>query len=64
LNAHVSAEQWQTIVATMREAFRAGRFEEGVNAAIDAVDGLLAAHFPLAQGVDNPNELPNRPWVG
>ncbi|MDH4061994.1 MAG: TPM domain-containing protein [Aquincola sp.] len=64
LNAHVSHEQWQTIVAGMREAFRAGRFEEGLHAAIDAVDRLLAAHFPLAAGTDNPNELPNKPWVG
>jgi uncharacterized membrane protein len=64
LNAHVSHEQWQSIVHGMREAFRAGRFEEGLNAAVDAVDALLARHFPLAAGEANPNELPNRPIVG
>jgi uncharacterized membrane protein len=64
LNAHVSHEQWQAIVAGMREAFRAGRFEEGLNAAVDAVDALLARHFPITQGAANPNELPNRPFVG
>ena len=64
LNAHVSHEQWQAIVAGMREAFRAGRFEEGLNAAVDAVDALLVRHFPLAEGEANPNELPNRPIVG
>jgi uncharacterized membrane protein len=45
----------------MREAFRAGRYEEGLGAAIDAVDAMLARHFPLAPGQANPNELPNRP---
>jgi uncharacterized membrane protein len=64
LNAHVSREQWQAIVAGMREAFRAGRFEEGLNAAVDAVDALLARHFPIAEGAVNPDELPNRPFVG
>jgi uncharacterized membrane protein len=47
----------------MRDAFRAGRYEDGLNAAIAAVDGLLVAHFPLADGERNPNELPNRPVV-
>ena len=64
LNAHVSHAQWQSIVHGMREAFRAGRFEDGLNAAVDAVDALLARHFPLADGEANPNELPNRPIVG
>ena len=63
LARHVPAGQWQSIVAGMREAFRAGRYEEGLSAAIAAVDGLLVAHFPLAAGERNPNELPNRPIV-
>ncbi len=62
--AHVSAAQWQTIVAHMREAFRAGRYEEGLNAAIDSVDAVLLQHFPLAAGAVNPNELPNAPFLG
>ena len=64
LAAHVSAAQWQTIVARMREAFRAGRYEEGLNAATDAVDAVLLQHFPLAAGAVNPNELPNAPFLG
>jgi uncharacterized membrane protein len=32
--------------------------------AVDAVDVLLAQHFPLAEGQANPNELPNRPHLG
>jgi uncharacterized membrane protein len=63
LNAHVSHEQWQSIVQGMREAFRARRFEEGLNAAVDAVDALLTRHFPITDGAVNPNELPNPPFV-
>jgi uncharacterized membrane protein len=64
LNAHVSHDDWARIVAGMREAFRARRYEEGLNAAIDAMDALLARHFPLGAGQANPNELPDEPTVG
>jgi uncharacterized membrane protein len=57
----VPQAHWDGIVAGMREAFRAGRFEEGINAAVDAVDAQLLQHFPLRAGVPNPNELPDRP---
>ena len=60
LARHVPPEQWHAIVAGMRGAFAAGSFEEGLTAAIDAVDTLLVRHFPLAAGAPNPNELPNR----
>jgi uncharacterized membrane protein len=59
LNRHVGAAQWRTIVDGMRGEFRAGRFEQGLAQAIDAVDALLARHFPLAEGQANPNELPD-----
>jgi uncharacterized membrane protein len=59
LNRHVSAEQWRQLVDGMRDEFRAGRFEPGLAAAIDQVDALLARHFPLAEGLANPNELPD-----
>ena len=61
LNAHVSAADWARIVAGMRESLRAQRYEEGLNAAIDAVDALLAQYFPLGAGQSNPNELPDEP---
>jgi uncharacterized membrane protein len=48
----------------MRGAFRAGRFEEGLREAIAGVDALLTRHFPLAPGAANPDELPNRVWIG
>ncbi len=59
LARRVPAETWQQLVAGMREAFRAGRFEAGLAQAVDAVDALLVAHFPLAEGQTNPNELPD-----
>jgi uncharacterized membrane protein len=59
LARRVPPETWQQLVAGMREAFRAGRFEEGLAQAVDRVDALLAAHFPLAEGQANPNELPD-----
>lgn len=63
LNEHVASAIWHPIVAGMREAFRARRYEDGLNTAIDAVDALLAQHFALAPGAPNPNELPDAPLL-
>ncbi|NHK98894.1 TPM domain-containing protein [Rubrivivax benzoatilyticus] len=60
---HAPAGHWDGVVATMREAFRAGRFEDGLAQAVDAVDALLVRHYPLAEGEANPNELPDAPHV-
>ncbi|HLL17823.1 MAG TPA: TPM domain-containing protein [Rubrivivax sp.] len=60
LTRHVPQAQWDALVAGMRDAFRAKRFEEGLARAIDEVHGLLVHHFPLAAGQSNPNELPDR----
>jgi uncharacterized membrane protein len=60
LTRHVSPEQWDGILAGMREAFRSGRFEDGLAQATAAVDALLMQHFALAPGQRNPNELPDR----
>ncbi|MCU0951323.1 MAG: DUF5130 family protein [Burkholderiaceae bacterium] len=59
----VPAAQWQAIATAMREQFRAGRFEDGVIAAVDAVAQRLRTHYPLADGARNPDELANRPAV-
>ena len=64
LNAHVDAAHWERIIDGMRQSFRDGRFEQGLNDAVDAVDALLARHFPLQPGEHNPDELPNKPLVG
>ena len=63
LNRFVGTQRWQAITATMRNAFRVGGFESGLNDAIDAVDALLAQHFPLQPGQANPNELPDAPHL-
>lgn len=63
LNRHVDAAQWRALIAPMREAFRAGRYEAGLAQAVQAIDALLQQHFPLASGQANPNELPDRPLV-
>jgi uncharacterized membrane protein len=56
----VPAEHWQTVLGGMREAFRAGRYEDGLKRAVDEVEALLIRHFPLAAGAPNPNELSDR----
>ena len=64
LKAHVSDAEWKTIVERMRAPLRAGKFEEGLGLAIDAVEALLERHFPVGASAANPNELPNKPWIG
>jgi uncharacterized membrane protein YgcG len=59
----VDVATWRGIADSMREAFRTGRFAEGLDQALTAVDALLVQHFPLGEGDANPNELPNRPYV-
>ena len=64
LAQHVPAPRWQSLTQTMAAAFKAGHFEQGLAAAIDAVERLLLQHYPLAEGAANPNELPDRPFLG
>ncbi len=61
LARRVPQSHWDAVVQGMRDAFRAGRFEEGLAAAIHSVDEMLLRHFALAPGQSNPNELPDRP---
>jgi uncharacterized membrane protein len=60
----VPQDEWQRLCAGMSQAFSAGRFEQGLMQAIDAVDALLVRHYPAAAGVTRANELPDRPYVG
>ena len=60
LDRQVPQAEWQALIAPMRQAFQAGRFEDGLNQAIDALNAKLAHHFALAPGQANPNELPDR----
>jgi uncharacterized membrane protein len=63
IHQHVDAQQWQTIVQGMSAAFKSGQYEDGLNAAVDAVTRLLVQHFPATPGQRNPNELPDSPHV-
>jgi uncharacterized membrane protein len=64
LKARVADAEWKAIVERMREPLRAGKFEDGLNIAVDAVEALLEKHFPAVAGAANPNELSNKPWIG
>jgi uncharacterized membrane protein len=61
IHAKVGSEGWQVIVSQMETAFRAGHFEAGIVAGVEALGQLLTAHFPAASG--NANELPDQPVV-
>jgi len=64
LSRHVGPERWQEVVRHMGDAFRAGRYEEGLKQAVDEVTALLVQHFPATPGAPNANELPDRPVLG
>ena len=61
---HSPPGHWESIVHDMRQEFRAGRFEPGLMQAIEAVEALMLQHYPTVEGQANPNELPDRPFVG
>ncbi len=61
---HAPPGHWESMVDSMRQEFRAGRFEPGVMQAIGAVEALMLQHYPRAEGQANPNELPDKPFVG
>jgi len=61
LDRRVSIIEWHTLLGDMRAEFAAGRFEQGLAAAVAVVGGLLRQYFPLAPGEANPNELPDTP---
>ncbi len=50
-------EFWTKVAGALEGDFRAGRFADGIVAAVTAAGEQLATHFP--GGGVNPNELPN-----
>jgi hypothetical protein len=64
LSRRVQAGEWQRIVARMGDAFKQARVEEGLTRALEEVTALLVAHFPLAPGETDRNELPDQPVLG
>jgi hypothetical protein len=61
ISAKVEQAAWDAICRRMEDAFRAGRFEQGVIDGIREITALLVRHFPARRV--NPNELPDQPKV-
>ena len=59
INAHVDTAAWQAMVAHMSDAFKAGRFEDGLTQALEEVSAVLVQHFAMQSGAVDQNELPN-----
>lgn len=62
-NVHqrAGATVWNEMVQQLGAALAAGRFEDGLHHALDAVTTQLTTHFALAPGQVNANELPDAP---
>jgi len=50
---------WEELAVGMAGEFRAGRFTDGIVAAVARVGEELARHFPRRPGDDDRNELPD-----
>lgn len=61
LAARVSEGQWRGVCQLMEERLGAGDAEAAVLAGVEAITGLIAAHFPRLPGQADVNELPDRP---
>jgi len=61
IHVRLGQQVWEAICREMEAAFRAGHFEAGVLAGINAVGEHLSRHFPARSG--KPNEMPDRPVV-
>lgn len=59
--ARVSEGEWEAVCKLMEEHFRAGRFQAGSIAGVEAVGNLLARHFPPPAHLRN--QLPDRPTL-
>ena len=64
ISVQVPEDEWRRIVERMGSAFQEKRFEDGLTQALEEVSALLVAHFPLALGSVNANELPDEPVLG
>ncbi|GAB4216177.1 MAG: TPM domain-containing protein [Rhodoferax sp.] len=63
IHRKVAPDTWQGLSEAMRAAFRAGAYEQGLTAAIDAVHALLTEHYPRAPAQPGVNELPDGPTL-
>jgi len=63
LNDKVTREAWQRLVQSMHDDFKENDFDHGLTQAVASISSLLLAHYPLAKGQRNPNELPDAPLL-
>jgi uncharacterized membrane protein len=65
LQGRVSEGEWQAVCRLMEEHFRAGRFQSGAVAGVEAIGSLLVRHFPQtsAPHAHSHNQLPDRPTL-
>jgi uncharacterized membrane protein len=65
LVGRVSPAEWEGVCRLMEAHFRAGRFEAGSIAGVDAVGTLLSRHYPPQAGQIplQLNQLPDRPTL-
>ena len=61
ITKRVAQAEWDAISEVMQQEFKRGDFLRGSLQGIERITLLLAAHFP--PGVDNRNELPNKPVI-
>ena len=59
----VSPAEWEAVCRLMQDHFRAGRFQAGAIAGVEAVGNLIARHFEpkVARPPHAHNQLPDRP---
>jgi uncharacterized membrane protein len=64
-NGRVSPAEWEAVCRLMEEHFRAGRFQQGSIAGVEAIGNLLARHFPQSaeSAARSRNQLPDRPTL-
>lgn len=65
LKDRVTQAEWEAVCRLMEEHFRAGRFQAGSVAGVDAVGTLLARHYPSDDATvkSTRNQLPDRPTL-
>ena len=64
LNQRISQAEWQAMVQRLGNALHERQFEDGLTQALEEVSALLVQHFPVQEGENHRNELPNAPMLG
>ncbi|WP_430231443.1 TPM domain-containing protein [Nitrosomonas communis] len=62
IDAKVDHREWENICQEMEAAFQKGQFEEGILAAISAIDNQLKKYFPVPSK-GGKNALPDKPVI-